>query len=425
MKIMNDVKKSLLNALWFIFLTFPLMVMKVNTIDKTLQWRWMNIVYVGVATFIVSMEMLRQKRRKEEGETAELNSVQQFLLRLTIVGKVIDLYKLLKSRYAVLKENTKAKKGSQLVLILIVIAFPFIMSMYQTNIMTTALMYVVLGLGLNIVVGFGGLLHLGYAAFYAVGAYTYGLLYYHFGFSFWLCLPIGAFLSALFGFLLGFPILRLRGDYLAIVTLAFGEIVKLVLENWNDFSFGPSGIANIPRPELFGQKLKLAQVTNFTYFIAIALTILTIIIVRRMESSKIGRAWEAMREDEIASQAMGIDITKAKLAAFSMGAIWAGIMGVLFAAKTTFINPASFTTWESIVILCVVVIGGMGSIPGVIAGALIFILVPEYLRAFSEYRMLIFGVALVLMMIFRPGGIIPKVRRSFKINTGESQEAEA
>ena len=422
MNFLNDIKRSLLNALWFIFLTFPLMVMKLNTITDTLEWRWMNMVYVGVASFIISMEMQRQKRRKAEGKSSEAGPVRKLLLRSAAAGKITGLYKSLKSSYG---QSRHAGKLSMALLLVIIVIFPFIMSMYQTNIMTTALMYVVLGLGLNIVVGFGGLLHLGYAAFYAVGAYTYALLYYHFGLSFWLCLPIGALLSALFGFLLGFPILRLRGDYLAIVTLAFGEIVKLILENWNDFSFGPSGIANIPRPDLFGQKLKLAQVTNFTYFIAIGLTILTIIIIRRMESSKIGRAWEAMREDEIACQAMGIDITKAKLAAFSMGAIWAGIMGVLFAAKTTFINPASFTTWESIVILCVVVIGGMGSIPGVIAGALIFILVPEYLRAFSEYRMLIFGVALVLMMIFRPGGIIPKVRRSFKINTGESQEAEA
>ena len=291
-------------------------------------------------------------------------------------------------------KNRKIKYSSLGVLLFIVVLFPFVMSMYQTNIMITALMYVVLGLGLNIVVGFGGLLHLGYAAFYAVGAYTYGLLYYHFGLNFWVCIPIGAALSALFGIILGFPVLRLKGDYLAIVTLAFGEIVRLILENWNDFSFGPSGIAQIPRPMLFGIKLRLAEVTTLTYFIAIFLTILTIIVIRRMESSRIGRAWEAMREDEIACQAMGIDITRAKLTAFSMGAVWAGIMGVLFAAKTTFINPASFTTWESIVILCVVVIGGMGSIPGVIIGALIFILTPEYLRAFSEYRMLIFGLAL-------------------------------
>lgn len=377
------------------FLTFPLMVMKVNTIEHTVVWRWKNLFYIGIGSFLFSLIWrYLLKRKDEKGSEAGQRAISV--------------------RVSKLMENRKVRYPSLGGLILIVVLFPFIMSMYQTSIMTTALMYVVLGLGLNIVVGFGGLLHLGYAAFYAVGAYTYGLLYYHFGLNFWLCLPLGALFSALFGIILGFPILRLRGDYLAIVTLAFGEIVRLVLENWNDFSFGPSGIANIPRPQIFGIKMRLAEVTNLTYFVAIGLTVLTIIVIRRLESSRIGRAWEAMREDEIACQAMGIDITKAKLTAFSMGAVWAGIMGVLFAAKTTFINPASFTTWESIVILCVVVIGGMGSIPGVIAGALIFILTPEYLRAFSEYRMLIFGIALVIMMIFKPGGIIPKIRKSYQ-----------
>ncbi|QEN07394.1 branched-chain amino acid ABC transporter permease [Oceanispirochaeta crateris] len=404
----KELKRAFLTSLWFMFLTFPLLVMKVNTITDTVIWRWMNLLYVGVGTFFLSiLWKYLLERRDAKGSDSTKNPFNEKI-----------------SKYM---KNKRVKTSAIVALLLIVIIYPFIMSMYQTSIMTTALMYVVLGLGLNIVVGFGGLLHLGYAAFYAVGAYTYGLLFYHFGISFWICLPLGAFLSAVFGILLGFPILRLRGDYLAIVTLAFGEIVRLILENWNDFSFGPSGIANIPRPDFFGQKLRLAQVTNFTYFIAIGLTILTIVLIRRMESSKMGRAWEAMREDEIACQSMGIDITKAKLTAFSMGAVWAGIMGVLFAAKTTFINPASFTTWESIVILCVVVIGGMGSIPGVIVGALIFILTPEYLRAFSQYRMLIFGIALVMMMIFRPGGIIPKIRRSYKFSTDskETQEGEA
>ncbi len=400
---LKKIKKAALTALWFMFLTFPLMVMKVNTIENTVIWRWKNLAYVGVGAFFFSMIWEDLLKRRDEGSGRKKDDT-------------------LSARVAKHLENSKIKYSSLGVILLIVVLFPFVMSMYQTNIMITALMYVVLGLGLNIVVGFGGLLHLGYAAFYAVGAYTYGLLYYHFGLNFWVCIPIGAALSALFGILLGFPVLRLRGDYLAIVTLAFGEIVRLILENWNDFSFGPSGIAQIPRPMLFGIKLRLAEVTTLTYFIAIFLTILTIIVIRRMESSRIGRAWEAMREDEIACQAMGIDITRAKLTAFSMGAVWAGIMGVLFAAKTTFINPASFTTWESIVILCVVVIGGMGSIPGVIAGALIFILTPEYLRAFSEYRMLIFGLALVIMMIFKPGGIIPKIRKNYQFKTKEIKE---
>lgn len=286
--------------------------------------------------------------------------------------------------------------------------------MYQTNIMTTALIYVVISLGLNIVVGLAGLLDLGYVAFYAVGAYSYALLNYHFGLGFWTVLPIGAAMGFLFGVLLGFPVLRLRGDYLAIVTLGFGEIIRLVLENWNEFSFGPSGIANIPRPGLFGIQMSLHGAIIYLYFLMIGLTLFTIFVVNRLQDSRIGRAWIALREDEIACQAMGIDKTKTKLTAFALGATWAGMGGVVFAAKTTFINPASFTIWESIIILCVVVIGGMGSIIGVILGALILILLPEYLRAFSEYRMLLFGAVLVVMMVFRPGGIISDVRRIYR-----------
>jgi branched-chain amino acid transport system permease protein len=280
--------------------------------------------------------------------------------------------------------------------------------------MITALIYVITGLGLNIVVGLAGLLDLGYVAFYAVGAYSYALLNYHFGLGFWFALPMGAGLALMFGVLLGFPVLRLRGDYLAIVTLGFGEIIRLILENWNDFSFGPSGIANIPRPGFFGIELSLSEATTYLYFLMIALVLMTIFVVARLQNSRIGRAWIALREDEVACQAMGIDKTKTKLTAFAMGATWAGMAGVVFAAKTTFINPASFTIWESIIILCVVVLGGMGSVFGVICGALILILLPEYLRAFSEYRMLIFGSVLVVMMVFRPGGIVSEVRRTYQ-----------
>ena len=223
--------------------------------------------------------------------------------------------------------------------------------------MVTALIYVVVGLGLNIVVGLAGLLDLGYVAFYAVGAYSYALLNYHFNLGFWIALPLGGALGFIFGILLGFPVLRLRGDYLAIVTLGFGEIIRLILENWNAFSFGPSGIANIPRPGFFGIHLPIHQATIYIYFLMIALTLFTIFVVTRLKDSRIGRAWIALREDEVACQAMGIDKTKTKLTAFALGATWAGMGGVVFAAKTTFINPASFTIWESIIILCVVVLG--------------------------------------------------------------------
>jgi len=283
---------------------------------------------------------------------------------------------------------------------------PLIFSSYQTTIMTTALMYVVLGLGLNIVVGLAGLLDLGFVAFYAVGAYCYALLHYHFQIGFWLALPCGGGLAALFGILLGFPVLRLRGDYLAIVTLGFGEIIRLVLENWNDFSMGPSGISNIARPAFFGLELSLDQSIIYLYYLMIGFLLITIFVVNRLQDSRLGRAWLALREDEIACQSMGVDKTRTKLVAFALGAFWAGLMGVVFAAKTTFVNPASFTFLESAIILSIVVLGGMGSIIGVIIGALILILLPEYLRPLSEYRMLAFGGIMVLMMIFRPQGLI-------------------
>jgi branched-chain amino acid transport system permease protein len=286
--------------------------------------------------------------------------------------------------------------------------------------MTTVLMYVMLGLGLNIVVGLAGLLDLGYVAFYAVGAYCYALLNYHFGLNFWIVLPIGAVIGAVFGILLGFPVLRLRGDYLAIVTLGFGEIIRLILENWNEFSFGPSGIANIPRPAFLGIQLSLQSATVYLYFIMIVLVIFTVFVVRRLQFSRIGRAWIALREDEVACQTMGIDKVRTKLTAFALGATWAGMVGVIFAAKTTFINPASFTFLESAMILSIVVLGGMGSITGVILGAFILILLPEYLRAFSDFRMLLFGAIMVIMMVFRPQGIVSDVRRTYELK-GERQ----
>ena len=229
-----------------------------------------------------------------------------------------------------------------------------------------------------------------------------------------MALPIGALLAALFGIILGFPVLRLRGDYLAIVTLGFGEIIRLVLENWGEFSQGPSGISNIDRPGLFGLELSLEQSILYLYYLMIGMVILTIFVVNRLQDSRIGRAWVALREDEIACQAMGIDKTKTKLTAFALGATWAGMVGVIFAAKTTFINPASFTFLESAIILCIVVLGGMGSIFGVIVGALVLILLPEHLRALSDYRMLAFGAILVVMMIFRPQGIVANIRRSYQ-----------
>ncbi|MCP4113271.1 MAG: high-affinity branched-chain amino acid ABC transporter permease LivM [Desulfobacteraceae bacterium] len=376
------------------FLTFPIMVIRVNTIEKIIDWRWNNMIYVGIGSFVLSFLWRDLLRRKELGTKSDETGKLSFIQRIT--------------------QERKIYIPSLVAVALFVVAFPFVFSMYHTDIMITALIYVMVSLGLNIVVGLAGLLDLGYVAFYLVGAYSYALLNYHYGLGFWAALPIGAGFATIFGVMLGFPVLRLRGDYLAIVTLGFGEIIRLVMENWNEFSFGPSGIANIPRPGFFGVEFSLRGSTIYIYFIIVALTLFTIFVVNRLQDSRIGRAWIALREDEIACQAMGIDKRKTKLTAFALGATWAGMGGVVFAAKTTFINPASFTIWESIIILCIVVLGGMGSIIGVIIGALVLKLLPEYLRAFSEYRMLVFGAILVIMMVFRPGGIISDVRRTYK-----------
>ncbi len=406
MMTLQEIKKSLFTSLWFMFLTFPIMVIKVNTIEKTIEWRWERMAAVGLGAFVLSFVWRYLIQRKEAGKKrAEVGSED----KVPLIPRLMS--------------DRRFYMPGLMATIVMVVAFPFVFSLYQTNVMITALIYVVVGLGLNIVVGLAGLLDLGYVAFYAVGAYSYALLNVHYGVTFWMALPIGAALAFLFGILLGFPVLRLRGDYLAIVTLGFGEIIRLVLENWNEFSFGPSGIANIPKPGLFGLDLSLQQSTTFIYFLMIGLALMTIFVVRRLQDSRIGRAWIALREDEVACQAMGIDKTRTKLSAFALGATWAGMGGVVFAAKTTFINPTSFTIWESIIILCVVVLGGMGSILGVIVGALILILLPEYLRAFSEFRMLIFGVILVMMMVFRPGGIISDVRRTYKFE-GLGNKAE-
>lgn len=378
------------------FLTFPIMVIRVNTIENVIEWRWNNMMAVGIGSFFLSF-VWRDLMSRKEGKKAESDlSEIPFGQRIT--------------------EDRRFRIPGLIALSVFVIGFPFVFSAYQVNIMTTALIYVMLGLGLNIVVGLAGLLDLGYVAFYAVGAYSYGLLNYHCGLGFWAVLPIGAGLAAIAGILLGFPVLRLRGDYLAIVTLGFGEIIRLILENYNEFSFGPSGIANIPRPGFFGMNMSLNTATVYIYFILIALMLFTVFVVNRLQNSRIGRAWIALREDEIACQAMGIDKTKTKLTAFALGATWAGMGGVLFAAKTTFINPASFTFLESAMILSIVVLGGMGSITGVVVGALVLILLPEYLRGLGEYRMLMFGVTLVLMMVFRPQGLISRARQTYKFN---------
>lgn len=294
------------------------------------------------------------------------------------------------------------------VLMLFLLVLPLFMNNYFIDVSTLAGIYVVLALGLNVVVGLAGLLNLGFVAFYAIGAYSYALLSTQANISFWASLPVGIFLAAISGILLGFPALRLRGDYLAIVTLGFGEMIRLILNNWDSVTKGPNGILNIAPPKL--GSFVFSKPVHY-YYLIIFFVIITVITIKRINNSRIGRAWIATREDEVAAEAMGIDTIKMKLLAFSFGALWAGLGGIFFAAKMRFVSPESFTFFESVIILCMVILGGMGSIAGVILGALILVILPEALRGFELYRMLALGAGLVLMMVFKPEGILGGPRR--------------
>ncbi|WP_130470175.1 high-affinity branched-chain amino acid ABC transporter permease LivM [Candidatus Magnetaquicoccus inordinatus] len=317
--------------------------------------------------------------------------------------------------------------------ILFALLLPFVLGKYAVSVAILALIYLLLGLGLNIVVGLAGLLDLGFVAFYAVGAYTYALGYHYFHLSFWLALPLGALLAALFGMILGFPVLRLHGDYLAIVTLGFGEIIRLVLNNWVSVTGGPNGVS-VPFPTLLGlefnRKAKQGGVpiheffaveyssdhrSLFLYFLLLIVVALLILMVIRLKRMPIGRAWEALRENEVACRSLGIHHVTVKLSAFGLGAMVGGVGGVFFAALQGFVNPTSFTFFESAYILAIVVLGGMGSTTGVIGAALLLTVLPELLRDFSDYRVLSVGIAMVLMMVWRPRGLRQRRRPFFVI----------
>jgi branched-chain amino acid transport system permease protein len=288
-------------------------------------------------------------------------------------------------------------------LLLLVVILPFFAGDYFIDIAILAGIYIILALGLNVVVGFTGLLNLGFVAFYAIGAYTYALLNTKFGIGFWTALPFSICLTTATGFLLAIPALRLKGDYLAIVTLGFGEIVRLVLNNWDSLTRGPNGISGISPPVVLS--VSLGKLSYYYYFVTL-FVLLSIFVTKRVYSSRIGRAWVAIREDEIASSAMGINTTMYKLYAFAFGAFWAGLAGAIFAGKMQFVSPESFTFMESVLILCMVILGGLGSITGVVFGALILVLLPEALREIQLYRMLVLGIGLVLLMVFRPQGLL-------------------
>ncbi|MBN1178123.1 MAG: leucine/isoleucine/valine transporter permease subunit [Anaerolineae bacterium] len=312
-------------------------------------------------------------------------------------------------------------------LVLLLIA-PQLLGRYWNYTLGTVGIYVILGLGLNIVVGLAGLLDLGYVAFFAIGAYTVAMLTapapHNIGMSFWLVLPIGVVLASITGVLLGIPVLRMRGDYLAIVTLGFGEIIRILSKSdvLTSFTGGPRGIRAVAGPSLFGMDLSSSQ--HFMYFIILGI-ILVAYLTYRLQNSRVGRAWMAMREDEDVAEAMGIYTLKYKLLAFAIGAAFAGFGGVLFASRNKFTGPEDFTLLVSINVLCLVIIGGMGSIPGVVIGALVLKGLPEMLRELDDYRILVFGALLVMMMILRPEGLLPSKRRRMELHEEEPTEVVA
>jgi branched-chain amino acid transport system permease protein len=327
-------------------------------------------------------------------------------------------------------------------LIIVAVALPLLpfVDRRLLDLATLILIYVMLGWGLNIVVGLAGLLDLGYVAFYAVGAYSFALLAKNYEMSFWMCLPIAGILAAFVGIILGFPVLRLRGDYLAIVTLGFGEMIRVILINWVPVTRGPDGISGIPKPSFFGLPFKrrppegvesfhqffdLSYSSShriiFLFYVVLVLALLINAFILRIRKLPIGRAWEALREDEIACRALGLNPTNIKLSAFALGAMFGGIAGTVFATRQSFISPESFTFIESAIILAVVVLGGMGSQIGVVIAAIVLIGLPEWFREIQEYRMLAFGALMVLIMIWRPRGLLSYRVPTILLNQGKAR----
>ncbi len=366
----KQISKALIIALWFSFLFLPFKGLKAAV-----------IFFIALSIVLVSAALLSENK------------------------------KIFSRKFQSLRDRIKARDSSSLKLLPVVRYFPlvflfilpFLAGDYFLDVAILAGIYVILALGLNVVVGFAGLLNLGFVAFYAIGAYTYALLNTRFGLDFWAALPFSIGLTSVAGFLLAIPALRLRGDYLAIVTLGFGEIVRLILNNWDDLTHGPNGISEISRPEILS--FTFISLSRY-YYLVLFFALVTVFITKRVYSSRIGRAWVALREDEIASSVMGINTTMYKLYAFAFGAFWAGLAGALFAGKMQFVSPESFTFMESVLILCMVILGGSGSIAGVILGAVILVLLPEMLREVQLYRMLALGSGLVILMIFRPQGLL-------------------
>nr|WP_298372574.1 high-affinity branched-chain amino acid ABC transporter permease LivM [uncultured Halomonas sp.] len=414
-----------------------------------------QLLYAGFSaglTFLLGASVLGVELRSQGVNTIVAIEGPMTWLWLGVAVVIVFFHQLFRPRIEALRHRTWA--GSRfslppllrnhaqrrLIIALVIgalLLFPFLAERSAIDLATLTLIYVMLGLGLNVVVGLAGLLDLGYVGFYAVGAYTYALLNNYFGFSFWEALPLAGAVTALFGYLLGFPVLRLRGDYLAIVTLGFGEIIRILLNNWTELTGGPNGISRIPKPtlfnlefsrradegnipfhEFFGIPYDPSYKVMYLYILALLLSLATVYVIYRLMRMPIGRAWEALREDDIACRSLGLNPTGIKLSAFTIGASFAGFAGAFFAARQGFISPESFTFIESAIVLAIVVLGGMGSQLGVILAAIAMTLLPEIAREFNEYRMLLFGLIMVMMMVWRPQGLLPLKRPQMELKRG-------
>ncbi|WP_161864447.1 high-affinity branched-chain amino acid ABC transporter permease LivM [Pseudomonas yangonensis] len=410
----RNLKSAIFSALLVLIISYPVLGLKLTTVGIGLRVEGATTFELwcigGAATLIFLWQLLRDRITPAWASRPKLPS------GTGQIGNFLTL--------------PSTQRWIILAMVMVALVWPFFASRGAVDIATLILIYVMLGLGLNIVVGLAGLLDLGYVGFYAVGAYSYAILAHYFGLGFWICLPLAGMMAALFGFLLGFPVLRLRGDYLAIVTLGFGEIIRILLRNLTDLTGGPNGlsIANENKPTLFGLSFERRVPADmptfhgyfemaynsqykviFLYLIALLLVLLTLFLVNRLLRMPIGRAWEALREDEIACRALGLNPTVIKLSAFTIGASLAGFAGSFFAARQGLVTPESFTFIESAMILAIVVLGGMGSQLGVILAAVIMVMLQE-MRELSEYRMLFFGLVMIFMMIWRPQGLLPMQR---------------
>ncbi|MBP9707763.1 MAG: high-affinity branched-chain amino acid ABC transporter permease LivM [Oligoflexales bacterium] len=419
--LLDSFRSALMLAVLVFFITGPITGLVLDAYDFALEWQ-RPVLLSGLAFFLRFLS-LRGPRLSFLNDQAQISSR---------VRMIFD-------RISSDKKKSNILLVGMIGLAVTIFIAPLFVSNYWLATLILCLIYMMLGMGLNIVVGLAGLLDLGFVGFYALGAYGYALGYEYLGLGFWGALPCAALTAGLFGAVLGFPVLRMHGDYLAIVTLGFGEIIRLILNNWVDFTGGPNGIAaplptffglefsrsakygGLPFHEFFGFEYSSNHRYLFIYFVLLAAVLLTFAFVERLKHSPTGRAWEALREDEIACRALGINHVGVKLSAFSLGAMIGGIAGVFFAASQQFINPSSFTFFESALILAIVVLGGMGSTIGVIIAALVMTALPELLREFSSYRILIFGLIMVLMMIWRPRGLISDKRKMFELSKIKSQ----